>query len=289
MYDVLDLVRMHKPISLALLSLSQHHPAGPSLSERFVFYLMYSTPVLVTLLAYVSSAQDPILGVVYLTTYTTGFIAPLLIAATATVHPSLLFPKRKGELGSIVQGHECTTIRNVDHACEWNSFAFRRNLCSPFQNHSCLMTLPFIFDMFCNRFICDIKSYRSSKCIQTRIVQITEAVVHIETVADTKTLRTIHIRVAVILRTPFKNTTRTLATLIEIPILRTTEAGGRILGHVLGAGIIEMMEIPDSTEMTETEAVILEDMLPIGMILTVLPIGITVGQGDTKAIEVCSL
>eukprot|EP00210_Caulerpa_lentillifera_P001767 g1697.t1 len=43
-----------------------------------------STPVLVTLLAYVSSAQDPILAAVLLTSYTTGFIAPLLIAATAT-------------------------------------------------------------------------------------------------------------------------------------------------------------------------------------------------------------
>lgn len=38
-----------------------------------------------TLLAYVSSAQDPVLGAVLLTSYTTGFIAPLLIAATATV------------------------------------------------------------------------------------------------------------------------------------------------------------------------------------------------------------
>lgn len=36
-------------------------------------------------MAYVSSTQDPILGGFLLAAYTTGYIAPLIIAASATV------------------------------------------------------------------------------------------------------------------------------------------------------------------------------------------------------------
>ncbi|CAD7703978.1 unnamed protein product [Ostreobium quekettii] len=43
-----------------------------------------STPVLVTLLAYVSSTQDPLLGGALLLSYTLGYVTPLLVAATAT-------------------------------------------------------------------------------------------------------------------------------------------------------------------------------------------------------------
>ncbi|GKV42520.1 hypothetical protein SLEP1_g49915 [Rubroshorea leprosula] len=41
-----------------------------------------STPVLATLLGYVASSKDPIIGGSLLLTYTTGYVAPLLIAAS---------------------------------------------------------------------------------------------------------------------------------------------------------------------------------------------------------------
>lgn len=43
-----------------------------------------STPILATLLAFVSSTKDPFLGGGLLLAYTTGYVAPLLIAATFT-------------------------------------------------------------------------------------------------------------------------------------------------------------------------------------------------------------
>ncbi|KAH7546510.1 cytochrome c-type biogenesis ccda-like chloroplastic protein isoform X2 [Ziziphus jujuba] len=41
-----------------------------------------STPVLATLLAYVATSKDPIIGSSLLLTYTTGYVAPLLLAAS---------------------------------------------------------------------------------------------------------------------------------------------------------------------------------------------------------------
>lgn len=41
-----------------------------------------STPVLATLLGYVASSKDPIIGGSLLLTYTTGYVAPLLLAAS---------------------------------------------------------------------------------------------------------------------------------------------------------------------------------------------------------------
>lgn len=43
-----------------------------------------STPVLATLLAWISSTQDPILGGGLLLSYTAGYTAPLIIAGTFT-------------------------------------------------------------------------------------------------------------------------------------------------------------------------------------------------------------
>ena len=43
-----------------------------------------STPVLATLLGYVASSGDPVTGGALLFTYTSGYVAPLLVAATAT-------------------------------------------------------------------------------------------------------------------------------------------------------------------------------------------------------------
>jgi cytochrome c-type biogenesis protein len=43
-----------------------------------------STPVLATLLGYVASSGDPVTGGALLLTYTSGYVAPLLAAATVT-------------------------------------------------------------------------------------------------------------------------------------------------------------------------------------------------------------
>ncbi len=44
-----------------------------------------STPVLATLLAYVSATKDPLQGGALLLAYTGGYVVPLLVAASATV------------------------------------------------------------------------------------------------------------------------------------------------------------------------------------------------------------
>jgi cytochrome c-type biogenesis protein len=56
-----------------------------------------STPVLATLLAYVSQTGDPVTGGALLLTYTSGYVAPLLAAATAT-----------GSLGRIMSARQYT-------------------------------------------------------------------------------------------------------------------------------------------------------------------------------------
>ena len=43
-----------------------------------------STPVLATLLAWISSTQDPVLGSLLLLAYATGYVAPLILAGTFT-------------------------------------------------------------------------------------------------------------------------------------------------------------------------------------------------------------
>ncbi|GMH32986.1 hypothetical protein BSKO_00820 [Bryopsis sp. KO-2023] len=54
-----------------------------------------STPVLVTLLAYVSSTGEPVLGGGLLASYTAGYITPLLLVATATGAISQVMSFRK--------------------------------------------------------------------------------------------------------------------------------------------------------------------------------------------------
>ena len=56
-----------------------------------------STPVLATLLGYVSQTGDPVTGGALLLTYTSGYVAPLLAAATAT-----------GSLGRIMSARQYT-------------------------------------------------------------------------------------------------------------------------------------------------------------------------------------
>ena len=54
-----------------------------------------STPVLATLLAWVSSTKDPILGSVLLLSYTAGYVAPLILAGTFTATIKKLLELRR--------------------------------------------------------------------------------------------------------------------------------------------------------------------------------------------------
>ncbi|MDX2244498.1 MAG: cytochrome c biogenesis protein CcdA [Leptolyngbyaceae cyanobacterium bins.302] len=54
-----------------------------------------STPVLATLLAWISSTQDPILGAALLLAYTIGYVAPLILAGTFTASIKKLLEVRR--------------------------------------------------------------------------------------------------------------------------------------------------------------------------------------------------
>lgn len=54
-----------------------------------------STPVLATLLAWISTTQDPLLGSVLLLSYTAGYVAPLILAGTFTASIKKLLELRR--------------------------------------------------------------------------------------------------------------------------------------------------------------------------------------------------
>ncbi|MDX2231280.1 MAG: cytochrome c biogenesis protein CcdA [Leptolyngbyaceae cyanobacterium bins.349] len=54
-----------------------------------------STPVLATLLAWISSTQDPVLGAALLLAYTLGYVAPLILAGTFTASIKKLLEVRQ--------------------------------------------------------------------------------------------------------------------------------------------------------------------------------------------------
>ena len=54
-----------------------------------------STPVLATLLAWISTTKDPILGSVLLLSYTAGYVAPLILAGTFTASIKKLLELRR--------------------------------------------------------------------------------------------------------------------------------------------------------------------------------------------------
>lgn len=54
-----------------------------------------STPVLATLLAWISSTQDPILGAALLLSYTLGYVTPLILAGTFTASIKKLLEVRR--------------------------------------------------------------------------------------------------------------------------------------------------------------------------------------------------
>jgi len=55
-----------------------------------------STPVLATLLGYVASTGDPLRGSTLLLTYTSGYVTPLLVAASATGALKSMMAMREG-------------------------------------------------------------------------------------------------------------------------------------------------------------------------------------------------
>ncbi len=67
----------------------------------------HSTPVLATLLAYVSSTRDPLQGSALLLAYTCGYVAPLLAAASATVRMAWARSRAHGAgpTGARTEGH----------------------------------------------------------------------------------------------------------------------------------------------------------------------------------------
>ena len=54
-----------------------------------------STPVLATLLAWISSTRDPLLGAALLLAYTLGYVAPLILAGTFTASIKKLLEVRR--------------------------------------------------------------------------------------------------------------------------------------------------------------------------------------------------
>jgi cytochrome c-type biogenesis protein len=54
-----------------------------------------STPVLITLLAWVTETKDPVLGGVLLLSYTVGYVAPLVLAGTFTASIKKLLELRR--------------------------------------------------------------------------------------------------------------------------------------------------------------------------------------------------
>ncbi|KAK9867225.1 hypothetical protein WJX84_011459 [Apatococcus fuscideae] len=90
------------PLQLPSLNVDTRALGLPPLAQAYLAGLTFalaaspcSTPVLATLLAYVSTTSDPSLGALLLLTYTTGYVAPLLVAATFTGAVKQLLEVRK--------------------------------------------------------------------------------------------------------------------------------------------------------------------------------------------------
>ncbi|KAK9909192.1 hypothetical protein WJX75_008508 [Coccomyxa subellipsoidea] len=77
------------PIALPSLDVDVRRLSAPPLVQAYLAGLTFalaaspcSTPVLATLLAYVATSQDPLTGGALLLAYTSGYVIPLLVAAT---------------------------------------------------------------------------------------------------------------------------------------------------------------------------------------------------------------
>lgn len=80
------------PLRLPSLDVDVRLKRVPPLAQAYLAGLAFalaaspcSTPVLATLLAWVSSTEDPAQGAALLLVYTSGYVAPLLLAASVTV------------------------------------------------------------------------------------------------------------------------------------------------------------------------------------------------------------
>ena len=79
------------PLALPSLDIDVRPTPLPAAAKAYLAGLTFalaaspcSTPVLATLLAFVSSAEDPIQGGGLLLAYSMGYVAPLLVAASVT-------------------------------------------------------------------------------------------------------------------------------------------------------------------------------------------------------------
>ncbi|HEY9621625.1 MAG TPA: cytochrome c biogenesis protein CcdA [Crinalium sp.] len=97
--NLLDALPLRLPSFTGLDFISKEWPEGVrSYLLGLTFGLVASpcsTPVLATLLAWVSTTQDPILGSALLLSYTAGYVAPLILAGTFTASIKKLLELRR--------------------------------------------------------------------------------------------------------------------------------------------------------------------------------------------------
>eukprot|EP00898_Chlorokybus_atmophyticus_P008815 jgi/Chlat1/8935/Chrsp94S08247 len=89
--NLLEVLPLQLPSFLADVDIRKSAAGLPKPVQAYLAGLTFalaaspcSTPVLATLLAYVASSGDPLLGGALLLAYTSGYVAPLLVAATFT-------------------------------------------------------------------------------------------------------------------------------------------------------------------------------------------------------------
>ncbi len=97
--NLLEALPLRLPSYSGLDWISKELPEGV---KSYLFGLTFglvaspcSTPVLATLLAWISSTHDPILGAALLLSYTAGYVAPLVIAGTFTASIKKLLEVRR--------------------------------------------------------------------------------------------------------------------------------------------------------------------------------------------------
>jgi cytochrome c-type biogenesis protein len=97
--NLLDALPLRLPSFTGLEFISSEWPEGVrSYLLGLTFGLVASpcsTPVLATLLAWISTTQDPLLGSALLLSYTAGYVAPLILAGTFTASIKKLLELRR--------------------------------------------------------------------------------------------------------------------------------------------------------------------------------------------------
>jgi len=87
--NLLEIIELQLPSFFGNFDARKAAASLPSSAQAYLAGLTFalaaspcSTPVLASLLAYVASSQDPLVGGSLLLAYTTGYVAPLLVAAS---------------------------------------------------------------------------------------------------------------------------------------------------------------------------------------------------------------